>query len=102
MFLSDSIQAKVGAATSAVTTLTGLSTFLEIINPLLGVIASAVGICLSIVFIYNAIKKNQREERLLELEEIEHSKQYQELKSTVKELKSKLDRINDSDKRSGD
>jgi hypothetical protein len=84
------IQLKVGATVSAATATTGAAAFLEVMTPIMGFIASAVGICLSIIFIYNAIRKNKREERLLELKEKEYSDEQEELNNLVKQLEKEL------------
>ena len=84
------VQVKVGATVSAITATTGAAAFLEVMTPIMGFIASAVGICLSIIFIYNAIRKNKREERLLELKEKEYSDEQEDLNALVKHLEKEL------------
>ena len=63
--LVNKIGQKIGAATSGGTLLTGISTYLEILPGLLGVVASLMGIILSVVVMYCTISKNRLERRIL-------------------------------------
>lgn len=86
-------QLKVAATVSAATVTTGISTFLEVVTPIIGFIASLTGLCLSIIIIYNAIRKDKRETRLLELKEKEHiegQEDLSELNDRIEELEKEL------------
>ena len=63
--LMDKIGQKIGAATSGGTLLTGVSTYLEFLPALMGVIASGVSVILAMVVIYCTISKGVLERRLL-------------------------------------
>ena len=63
--LINKIGQKAGAATSGGTLLAGVSTYLEFLPAIMGVLASGMGIILSIVVIYCTITKSRLERRLL-------------------------------------
>jgi len=65
MKLIDKIGQKTGAVTGGGALLTGVSTYMDFLPGLLGIIASITGIILSVVVIYCTITKSRLEKRLL-------------------------------------
>ncbi len=61
--VNNSIQSnKTGQSVAAVAAGTGLATFLEVLNPILGFVATIFGITVSIAFIISKRRSDKREE----------------------------------------